>query len=153
MRSSRSAAAREVTTRAAAPSEICDAFPAVIVPSGRLRGCGSTMRGLGDRVLLLSRQRVAVVVSLRRFSHGAFVERARQSVKRQSIGHGPVAVPLTLARTNQQVGSLRHRLHTSSDDGVELSRADHLIASIPDRHTLLIVRAGIAIPSPPAIAA
>ena len=103
------------------------------------------MRGLGDRVLLLSRQRVAVVVSLRRFSHGAFVERARESIKRHSIDHGPVAVLLTLARTNQQVGSLRHRLHTSGDNRVELSSADHLIGEgdrVDPRKAHLVDRQG-----------
>ena len=42
---------------------------------------------------------------------------------------------------------------TVSNSPARIIWSARAIASIPDRHTLLIVRAGIAMPSPPAIAA
>jgi hypothetical protein len=79
-----------------------------------------------------------------------------QTVEGQVVHQRRVAVFVPVARLRQQVWGLAHGFHATGDDGVEGAGADQLIGkdtdSMPDRHTLLTLSAGVAMGIPALVA-
>jgi hypothetical protein len=91
------------------------------------RGQGPLVGPRGVGVLLLAREVALLAVEVGRVAHPAQVERAEQRVVRGRVHDLVVAIPVPGPRTGQQVRALRHRLHPTGDDHVELPEADQLI--------------------------
>src|SRR5690606_29138926 len=87
-------------------------------------GGGALVRGGGDFVLFLARDREGGVVSLGGCSHRVVVEGIRQPGVGHVGGRGDAAVRPALAGAWEQVGGVRHRLLAPDGDDFGLAGAD-----------------------------
>ena len=80
------------------------------------------------RVLLLARQRVALVVALGGRTHGLAVEGVGEAVEGHRVDEFGVAVLDALARLRQHVWRVGHRLHAARDHDLDLAGTDQLVS-------------------------
>ena len=100
----------------------------LLVEETVLGGLGRALVGPGtEGVLLLAREPVPLVVAVGREPHRDLVESAEQSVVRHGVDDCRVAVLHAAAHLGEEVWGVRHRLHATGDDDLELSGADQLV--------------------------
>ncbi len=90
-------------------------------PSWWLRGRELVLTGPAD---------TALVVALRRETHGAMVKGTRQAVEHHRIDHALVADSVTGTGAGQKIRRIGHRLHAARNDDVGFARAHHEVGQV-----------------------
>ena len=85
------------------------------------------MRCRRECILVFAGKVVARIRPLGALAHAALIDRAGERVEGHRVDHRPVAVLHSGSRAHEQVWRIRHRLHATGDDAVELACADELV--------------------------
>src|SRR6266542_463765 len=81
-------------------------------------------------VLVLSRDPELARDERRLLDHVTLVEGRREPVVRHQVDQRPVAEPIAEAGLLEDVGRVRHRLHSACDDHVVVAGPDHLVGDL-----------------------